>query len=164
MRNNFCFLFLVLCSLTACKFNPNYQGRGASFLQGVWEEEPVAYRDSLLQYTSHKVKFTCDSFYVTLETSARANYYEDSCFNKGKWKEYAKGVYVVRNDTLYMVGTFTKANYKQKLSGCYRIGQYLPVFLIKSTSPEQIELQGLQQHISVTLKLKEKINCVPQPL
>ena len=157
-------LNVLVMSFYSCTFNPNVQGRGSDFMQGVWDEEPLAYRDSLLQYTSHHFRFSCDSFYVTLKTEAKTNYYPDSCFNGGKWAEYAKGVYLVSNDTLYLAGTFTKDNYKQKLHGCYRIGQYLPVFLIKSTSPEKIELQSLQQHLPVTLKLKEKINCNPQPL
>jgi hypothetical protein len=157
------FLFFCL-ALSSCTFNPNIQGKGADNLQGVWEETPHPFRDSLLQYTSHHFKFTCDSFYVELSTRAKQNYYEDSCFNNGNWKEYAKGVYVVSHDTLYMLGTFTKSNYKQKLSGCYRIGQYLPVFLIKSSSSNNVELQGLQQHLPLTLKLKQKIVCNPKPL
>ncbi|WP_242689284.1 fumarate hydratase [Pedobacter sp. SYSU D00535] len=150
--------------MLSCKFKPNYQERGTDFLQGLWEEEPVDFADSLLVYTKHHIKFTCDSFYVTLNTRAKVNYYADSCFNEGEWSEYAKGNYLVSNDTLYLLGTFTKSNYKQKLSGCYRIGQYLPVFLIKNTSSGKIELQHLQQNMPVTLKLKKRINCVPQPL
>jgi len=157
-----CFLFS--CLLSSCTFNPNIQGRGADAFQGVWEEEPTKLQDSLIQYTLHHFRFTCDSFYTELSTKAKQNYYEDRCFNNGSWKEYAKGTYVVSNDTLYLIGTFTKANYKQKLHGCYRIGQYLPVFLIKSTSPDKIELQGLQQHLPVTLRLKEKTVCNPKPL
>ena len=160
-----CLLFLASCFLlSACKFNPNYQGKGAEFLQGVWEEVPVSYQDSLLQYTRHHFRFTCDSVYVTLETKAKVNYNPDSCFNDGIWKEYAKGNYVVNNDTLYILSTFTKSNYKQKLSGCYRIGQYLPIFAIKSRTANKVELQGLKQHVPVTLELKERIQCVPKPL
>ncbi len=157
-------LLIVACIFSACKFNPNYQGRGIDFMQGVWEEVPPPYKDSLMQYTLHKFKFTCDSVYLTLETHAKANYYADSCFNNGVWKEYAKGNYVVRNDTLYILSTFTKENFKQKLSGCYRIGQYLPIFVITKREANSLELQGLQQHVPVILQLKEKIKCDPQPL
>ncbi|MEJ6981072.1 fumarate hydratase [Pedobacter sp. P351] len=157
-------LFVGGILFSACKFNPNYQGRGIDFIQGAWEEVPVPYKDSLLQYTLHKFRFTCDSVYVTLETHAKANYYPDSCFNDGVWKEYAKGNYIVRNDTLYIISTFTKSNYKQKLSGCYRIGQYLPTFLIKKRAVDRLELQGLQQHIPLTMKLIEKVECNPKPL
>ncbi|MBC7912971.1 MAG: fumarate hydratase [Pyrinomonadaceae bacterium] len=159
-----CLLFIISCFFSSCKFNPNYQGRGADFLQGLWEEEKFDFQDSLLQFTHHKFRFTCDSVYVTLNTITKANYYPDSCFNNGKWTEYAKGTYVISNDTLYIIGTFTKSNFKQKLSGCYRIGQYLPTFVIKKTQADKLELQGLQQHIPLNLRLKEKIKCIPQPL
>ncbi len=161
---SFSLLLAALLFSASCKFNPDVQGEGFAAIQGIWEEEPLKYRDSLLQYTRHQFKFTCDSFYATLETTSKVNYYDDSCFNNGRWKEYAKGNYAVSNDTLYFNGTFTKSNFKQKLSGCYRTGQYIPVFLIKHTSAEKIELLNLQQNISVVLKLKEKINCNPQPL
>lgn len=160
-----CLLFLIVCSaLASCKFNPNYQGRGADYLQGIWEEEPVPYQDSLIQYTRHSFRFSCDSVYIQMETKAKANYNPDSCFNKGTWKEYAKGNYVFKNDTLYILSTFTKADYKQKLSGCYRIGQYLPTFVVKERDENKLELQGLQQHIPLTLKLKERTTCIPKPL
>ncbi len=159
-------IVIVCCGvgLSACKFNPNFQGSGAELVQGTWEEEPVTYQDSLIHYTRHQFKFTCDSVYVTLETHSKANYYPDSCFNKGVWKEYAKGNYILKNDTLYLSATFTKPNFKQKLSGCYRIGQYIPSFVIKSAANNQLELKGLQQHIPLKLKLIERTKCVPQPL
>jgi hypothetical protein len=157
-------ILVLLVGVSACKFNPNFQGRGAELVQGIWEEEPVAYQDSLIQYTSHNFRFSCDSVYVILETRSKANYYPDSCFNNGHWKEYAKGTYILRNDTLYIAATFTKSNFKQKLSGCYRIGQYTPSFLIKSSENSELELTGLQQHISIKLNSKERTKCVPQPL
>ncbi|HEY0054660.1 MAG TPA: fumarate hydratase [Pedobacter sp.] len=159
-------IVIVFCwvGLSACKFNPNFQGGGAELVQGTWEEEPVAYQDSLIQYTRHKFRFTCDSIYVTLETHSKANYYPDSCFSNGIWKEYAKGNYILMNDTLYLSATFTKPNFKQKLSGCYRIGQYIPSFVIKSAGDNQLELKGLQQHIPLKMKLIERTECVPQPL
>jgi hypothetical protein len=163
MQKAFFFLFICVCFLS-CKLNPNYQGKGADFIQGVWEEVPVSYQDSLIQYTRHTFRFTCDSVYITLQTKAKANYYPDSCFNKGTWNEYARGNYVVKNDTLFILSTFTKANFKQKLSGCYRIGQYVPQFVIKSKGENKLELQGLQQHIPVILQLKGRTKCVPQPL
>lgn len=157
------FLFTIFF-FSACRFNPEVQQRGSSALQGTWEEEPLKYQDSLLTHTKHSFTFTCDSFYVTLETSSKVNYYEDSCYHNGKWKEYAKGNYVLSNDTLYIIGTFTKANFKQKISGCYRSGQYLPLFLIQKIAPGEIKLMNLQQHLPVTLKLKQRIKCNPQPL
>jgi hypothetical protein len=157
-------LFFILCSLifSSCKFNPNVQGKGAPELQGVWEQDSVQYQNQLLEYTRHKFTFTCDSFYATLITKAKVNQYPDSCFNGGNWSEYAKGTYVFRNDTLYLVGTFTKADFKQKISGCYRIGQYLPVFIVKENTPDKLIFQD--QHINILLGLKQKITCDPKPL
>jgi hypothetical protein len=161
-------LFLVvgslLFALSSCRFNPNLQGKGADFIQGVWQEDSISYRADLLQYTTHQFKFTCDSFYVTLNTVAKTNIYPDSCFNEGKWTEYAKGNYAVRNDSLHVYGTFTKPNFKQKISGCYRIGQYLETFIIKSRSVESIELISLKQHLPLKLSLKQKITCIQKPL
>lgn len=157
-------LVQVILVLTACRFNPNIQGEGADFIQGIWQQESSKLRDSLLEYTTYSFKFTCDSFYVTLSTRSKANYYDDSCFNNGNRKEYAKGNYTVRNDTLYIVGTFTRENFKQKLSGCYRIGQFTPVFLIRKKNPKRMELLDLQQQLPITLTLKKKTTCNPQPL
>ncbi len=154
----------LLMLLTSCRFNPNMQGEGSPSLQGEWVEAHQNYQDSLIQYTSSRFTFTCDSFYVELNTKAKANYFDDHCFNSGQWKEYAKGNYVLSNDTLYLVGTFTKANYKQKLDGCYRIGQYLPTYLVKSSSPEKIELINLQEGNSVIIDLKKRLTCTPKPL
>lgn len=158
-----CSLFFALCILiSACRFNPNVQGRGEAALQGVWEQDSVQYQDQLLEYTTHKFTFTCDSFYAVLNTKAKANRFADSCFNGGNWTEYAKGVYSLRNDTLYLIGTFTKANFRQKVSGCYRIGQYLPVFLLKVHSADKLLFQD--EHERINLSLKQKITCVPKPL
>jgi hypothetical protein len=159
------FNFLLLACgflLFACRFNPNMQGEGEPLLQGVWEQDSVQYQDKLLEYTRHKFTFSCDSFYATFITKAKVNQYPDSCFNGGNWSEYAKGTYVMRNDTLYLLGTFTKANFKQKISGCYRIGQYLPVFLVKEHTTDKLFFQD--QHINMTLNLKQKIVCNPKPL
>lgn len=168
MQNRFLLFLtsgLLSCLMySSCKFNPNYQGSGTEFIQGVWEEIPPVYKDSLIQYTQQNFRFTCDSVYITLQTSAKENYYADSCFNNGNWKEYAKGNYVVSNDTLYIISTFTHANFKQKLSDCYRIGRYLPAFVVKSKSADQLVLQGVQEHSPITLQLKQKTVCVPQPL
>lgn len=158
-------LLPVLCFLLlSCKFNPNVQGSGDDFLQGTWQEATMPYQKQLLQHTSHRFKFTCDSFYVTLLTKAKVNTYPDSCFNSGVWLEYAKGTYFSRGDTLLLKGTFTKSNFKQKISGCYRIGVYKPVFVIRNKRKGRMMLQSLQNHSPILLKLQEKSTCVPKPL
>ncbi|HEY1025215.1 MAG TPA: fumarate hydratase [Sphingobacteriaceae bacterium] len=163
MRKSFIFVLLPFL-LCACKFNPNLQGRGEAVLQGVWEEDRVMYQDTLLQSTKHHITFSCDSFYLTLKTTSEINRYPDSCFNNGVWMEYVKGTYLTKNDSLFLLGTFTKPDFKQKISGCYRIGTYKPVYLMKETSDSTLELQSLHDHIPVRLTLKQRINCVPKPL
>ena len=154
----------LLLFLVSCKFNPNLQGRGTDYLQGIWNEDSVSYRNELMQYTTHQFKFTCDSFYVTLNTFAKANIYPDSCFNNGRWTEYAKGNYRVKNDSLFIAGTFTKSDFKQKISGCYRIGLYLETFIIKDSPANSLQLQSINEHRPVYLNLKNKTTCIPQPL
>ncbi|MFM6976450.1 MAG: fumarate hydratase [Sphingobacteriaceae bacterium] len=164
MRKSLLFIFFLPGLLGACKFNPNEQGKGVALVQGEWEEEPVTYRDSLLQYTRHDIKFSCDSFYVTLKTKTQTNTYPDSCFNQGEWTEYARGIYQQGHDTLYLSGTFTKANWKQKISGCYRIGQYLEALIIEKNVGDTLYIKSLSQHVPVKLVLKKRIVCQPKPL
>lgn len=158
------FFILIAVSFVACKFNPNVQDRGSDVIQGKWLEIPVAYQDELLQYTQHQFLFSCDSFYVEMNTSAKAYTYPDSCFNDGNWKEYAKGTYRKSNDTLYLSGTFTKANWKQKISGCYRIGQYLEVLIIEKRDQDTLYFKSLTRHIPLRFRLLEPILCEPKPL
>lgn len=162
---NLCLIFIVFCAaLMACRRLPDVQGNGVEFLQGVWDQDSVENAGKLLNYTQHKFKFTCDSFYVDLITHAKVNYYSDSCFNNGVWKEYAKGTYQVRADTIFLLGTYTKANYKQKISGCYQIGQYLKSFRIVLKESELLMLQSTENQRMVEMSLTQKINCIPQPL
>src|SRR6476661_9403340 len=150
----FCFLALLV---SACKFNPNIQGPGTEVAQGIWEEGKVPYEDRLLTSTRHEYKFTCDSFYVTFRTKSKVNIYPDSCYNGGNWTEYVRGTYEQRHDTLYLAGTFTKSNFKQKISGCYRIGQYLNALVLKKSTDSVLVFDDLQQHTPLTLKLKKRI-------
>ncbi len=158
------FLLFILSVTAACRRLPNLQGEGAALMQGVWNQDSIANADKLLSYTRHKFKFTCDSFYVDLTTHSKVNYYTDSCFNGGIWKEYAKGVYAVRGDSLFLEGTYTKANYKQKISGCYQIGRYIKSFYIRSSAPGQLQLESVNDQRECNLVLKEQIICKPKAL
>ena len=157
------FGFLLLAFI-ACTRLPNVQGKGEGYLQGVWNQDSVANSAQLLNYTQHHFKITCDSFYVALTTFSKVNYYADSCFNNGIWKEYAKGTYVVRGDTLLLTGAFTKANFKQKVSGCYRSGQYIASFKIKDSTSNHLRLENTNEQREIDLVLKEKTNCIPKEL
>jgi len=164
MIKNLFLLLLFVGVFTACKRLPNVQGKGEAFLQGVWSQDSIANADQLLSYTQHKFKFTCDSFYVDLTTHSKVNYYADSCYNNGVWKEYAKGVYVVRNDSLFMEGDYTKSNYKQKVSGCFHTGRYIKSFYVKSISPKLIRMESASDQRDVNLVLKARIICEQKPL
>ena len=155
---------VLLLLLSSCKFNPNLQDKGSDYLQGIWQENKVDYQDRLLQYTTHSVKFNCDSFYITFLTKSKVDIYPDSCYNKGVWTEFAKGGYVVQNDTLFLSGTFAKSDFKQKISGCFRNGQYLESFIIKKHSNDSLYLESLQQHNPIKLALQKKITCTPKPV
>lgn len=164
-KNLFFGLFILLSlSWTACVRDENIQDKGADFLQGVWSEAAPAYKESLNNYTLHDFKFSCDSFYVDLSTHSKVNYYADSCFNQGVWKEYAKGQYVVVGDTLFVLGTFTKANYKQKIGGCYREGEYRERFLITRKNADTVFMESLADQHEVNLVLKESLTCIPKKL
>ena len=160
----FLLAFFIVSFFASCRMNPNLQGKGTDYLQGVWTEDSIAYRNELLQYTTHEFRFSCDSFYVTMKTFAKANTYPDTCYNNGQWTEYAKGVYSLKNDSLWISGTFTKSNFKQKISGCYRIGQYLETFIIKNRKSNSLELRSLKEHRPLQFNLKEKITCVQKPV
>jgi len=140
------------------------QGEGTDNLQGVWEETAVAYQNERLQYSTHQFRFRCDSVYVTINTFAKVNTYPDSCFNNGSWTEYAKGIYETKKDTLIITATFTKSNFKQKISGCYRSGQYTPAFVIRKSTSDSLYLESLHDHLPLDLILKEKTLCVQKPI
>lgn len=152
----------LLLSLSGCRFNPDIQYEGADYLQGVWEQESSPMEDSLLRYTLHTLKFTCDSIYATLHTTSKTRNIADSCYNDGTWTEYAKGIYVVRGDSLLVDGLYTKPNGKQKISGCYHIGQYLPRFKIVRYTADSLILENRYDQRPLLLKKTADITCVPK--
>ncbi|HLW50669.1 MAG TPA: hypothetical protein VKZ78_06820 [Sphingobacteriaceae bacterium] len=159
-------LFLLLAAgplfLTGCKLNSEYQHPGADYLQGVWVQDEQPLQDDLLQYTLHEFRITCDSIYAVLHTHSKARNIPDSCYNDGNWTEYAKGVYVVRGDSMIVDGLYTRADGKQKISGCYRSGQFLPRFEIISYSADSLVLLNRFDQRPITLRKTEDIICVPR--
>lgn len=154
--------FLMWFSMASCVRNSEYQHTGADFLQGVWVQDSIPFQDELIQYTMHEFKFTCDSIYATLHTFSKARNVSDSCYNNGQWTEYAKGVYVVRGDSVLVDGLYTKENWKQKVSGCYREGQFLPRFDVVSVSQDSLVLQSRYDQRPILLKKVADITCVPK--
>lgn len=156
-------LFLgLICLFICCERNSEYQGKGATFLQGSWEQDQVPYQDSLLQFQLHTFRFTCDSVYVTVKHHAKVRTIPEDCYNQGTWEEYAKGVYIIRNDSLLIEATYTHQDGRQKLSGCYHIGQYLDRFSIQKQTADSLYLMSRDSHIPVRLKKTNTTTCTPK--
>lgn len=156
---------LISCGgllLTGCQFNSEYQHPGADYLQGVWVQDAQPLHEDLLQYTLHEFRITCDSVYAVMHTHSKVKNIPDSCFNDGHWTEYAKGVYVVRGDSMLVDGLYTRADGKQKISGCYRSGQFLPRFEIVSYSADSLVLQSRYDQRPIILRKTTDITCVPK--
>ena len=125
-------------------------------------QDSTAMQADLLRYTLHELKFTCDSIYATLHTTSKTKNIADSCYNNGQWTEYAKGIYVVRGDSLLVDGLYTKDDGRQKISGCYRIGQYLPRFKIVRHTADSLVLENRYDQRPLLLRKTADITCVPK--
>lgn len=147
---------------TACERHSSIQSEGAKFLQGVWLQDSVPLQEQLLHYTLHEIKFLCDSMYTTMHINQKKQRVPDSCFNNGEWKEFAKAVYVVREDSLIVEGVFTKKDWKQKISGCHRQGQYLPRYKIVHVSKDSLILSNKYEQTPITLRKIKDVNCIPK--
>lgn len=148
--------------LSSCRFNSDLQHEGADYLQGTWTQDSISMQAALLHYTLHELTFTCDSVYATLRTTSKAKNIADSCYNDGEWTEYAKGVYVVRGDSLLVDGLYTRSNWRQKISGCYHIGQYLPRFKIVRYTADSLVLENRYDQRPILLRKTADITCVPK--
>lgn len=155
-----CFVFMV----AGCRFRPNIQGEGTSYLQGVWKQDSLSRQDRLLSYSLYEMRFSCDSVYLTIDTYNRAPNVVDSCMGNGHWKEYARGVYIVRNDSLMIEADFTYSNGRQKLSGCFGRGQFLPKFVLERYTADSLYLRSEYTDLPIQLRKTAAIDCVPQPL
>ena len=138
------------------------QTEGVKDLQGVWVQDSITNQDQLLSYTLHSFTFRCDSIYTEMDVHAKTKTMPDSCFKDGNWKEYAKGVYVQRGDSLIVEGIYTRENGKQKISGCYKNGQYLPRFKIVSISADSVVLQNKFDSNPIVIRKIKDITCVPK--
>ncbi|MCW8312346.1 fumarate hydratase [Sphingobacterium thalpophilum] len=146
----------------SCKFNSDMQSEGASFLQGEWVQDSIAGQQQMLQYTLHEFKFTCDSIYTVLHVNNKVQTIPDSCYKNGSWTERAKGIYVLRGDSVIVDGIFTKENGKQKISGCYRSGQYIPRFKVVYHDPDSVVLESRFDQRPIILRKVKDISCVPK--
>lgn len=152
----------MLLLFGSCVRHSEMQTTGADFLQGIWKQDSIPQQAQMLNYALHEIKFTCDSFYVQFDMHAKVNRMSDSCYNGGQWQETAKGVYVVRGDSLIAEGIYTKPNGKFKASGCYNKGPYNARFMIVKKTKDSIVLENRYDQRPIVLRKTQDITCVPK--
>lgn len=138
------------------------QTEGVPFLQGVWVQEALPYQDQMMEYSQHQFTFTCDSIYAVIDVHAKNKIIPDSCYKDGNWQEYARGVYVMRGDSIIVEGIYTREDGRQKISGCYRYGQYVPKFKLVYQSGDSLVLENRFDATPIILRKVQDIDCVPK--
>jgi hypothetical protein len=160
--------FYLLASailITSCRFNPDKQTPGESYLQGEWQQDSVTMQRQLVTYSLYNLKFNCDSFFVQMKIFSKANIGADSCSRNGKWTEYAKGVYEQKNDTLHVRGLFCNADYSYKdPTGCFRSGVYEETFKVTKKTDSVIQFNPTSSVIPFNARLIKRNTCNPKPL
>ncbi len=151
---------VTLLFFTACKFNKVQTSTGEAFLQGKWSEDSLENESQLVSYQHFDFTFTCDSFYTVINNFSKADLQGGECYDKGTWKEYAKGYYKVAGDTLKFDGNFVDMEFKYKTQGsCYRSGKFTDSFLINNKTDSIFTLKSLETGTLHQLLLKEKLSC-----
>ena len=157
-------LIIAFC-LTGCGVNPNLQGKGEVYLQGEWQQDPIPAQKNLLEYSLYHLQFSCDSFYMQINSFSKINNGADSCMSSGRWTEYVKGSYQQRNDTLHLRGQFCNANRSLKEEGgCFRAGIYEDFFKISKKSDSAIQFSSISNVIPINAHLIKRTTCNPKPL
>jgi hypothetical protein len=160
----FCFL-LSAFSLTSCHSNPNTQGKGEVYLQGEWQQDPVLKQKQLLQYSIYHFRFSCDSFFVQINSFSSVNNGPDTCMSSGHWSEYVRGSYQQRDDTLHLRGQFCNADYSLKQEGgCFRSGIYEEFFRVSKKTDSLIQFSSTSNVIPINARLIKRTTCNPKPL
>jgi hypothetical protein len=151
--------------LAACSFNPNMQGNGQGYLQGEWQQDSVPMQKRMLNYSLYKFRFSCDSFFVSMQTFSKVNPGADSCMKAGQWTEFAKGDYQQKNDTLHLKGLFANANWSLKdPGGCFRSGVYEEFFKITKKTDSLVQFFPTSSVIPISARLVKRSTCTPKPL
>jgi hypothetical protein len=160
------FIFpLTLCLLSACKFNPDMQGKGESYLQGEWQQDSVKEQKKLTTYSLYRLTFNCDSFYLRINTFSKVNFGNDTCMNSGRWIEYAKGQYAQNHDTLHLKGQFCNADYSIKNeTTCFRSGVFEEYFKVNKKADSVVQFASTSNVIPINAHLIKKITCQIKPL
>ena len=158
-------LILMAFGLTSCKSNPDLQGKGEVYLQGEWQQDSVSNEKQLLQYSIYHFRFSCDSFFVQINSFSKVNNGADTCMNAGHWSEYIKGTYKQQNDTLQMKGQFCNAdNTLKQEGGCFRSGIYEESFKISKKTDSLIQFSSTSSVLPINAHLINRTTCNPKPL
>lgn len=159
------FITFVLILHTGCTFNPSMQSRGAEYLQGEWQQDTSALPKKMVNYSLYNMKFSCDSFYISIKTYSKINPGADSCIKGNSYTEYAKGVYEHRNDTLHVRGLFCNPNYTYKEpAGCFRSGVYEEYFKVIKKADSTVQFNSTSSVVPINARLVKKNTCNPKPL
>jgi hypothetical protein len=151
--------------LSSCWFNPNVQTRGESFLQGEWQQDSVPGQKRLLTYSLYHLKFSCDSFFVSIKSFSKVNTGPDTCMRSGHWSEYVRGTYEQSHDTLHLKGQFCNADMTIKDDkDCFRSGDYEEFFKITKKDNSNIQFAGTSDVIPINAHLIKRTTCHPKPL
>lgn len=159
------FAFLLIAfTFASCTLNPDLQGKGEAYLQGQWRQDSVPMQKKLTEYSLYNISFSCDSFYMQINSFSKVNNGDSKCTASGHWTEYVKGDYQQHGDTLHMRGQFCNANYSLKdEGGCFRSGIYEETFKVKKNSGSLVSFTG-SSVIPIDVHLIKRTACTQKPL
>ena len=159
------FAFYLLVFSSGCRLNPNMQTPGEGYLQGEWQQDSVTKQTQLLSYSLYHLKFSCDSFFVTIRSFSKVNTGADTCMNSGHWTEFCRGTYEQKHDTLHLKGQFCNADMTIKDDkGCFRSGDYEEVFKVSKKSDSQVQFASTSNVIPIDAHLIKRASCHLKPL
>jgi hypothetical protein len=159
------FAFYLLIFSFSCRLNPNMQTPGEGYLQGEWQQDSVTKQTQLLSYSLYHLKFSCDSFFVTIRSFSKVNTGADTCMNSGHWTEFCRGTYEQKHDTLHLKGQFCNADMTIKDDkGCFRSGDYEEVFKVSKKSDSQVQFASTSNVIPIDAHLIKRASCHLKPL
>jgi hypothetical protein len=119
----------------------------------------------LLSYSLYHIKFSCDSFFMSIHSFSKIDNGVDTCMRSGQWLEYTRGTYVQTNDTLHLKGQFANADMTIKDDkGCFRAGDYAEDFKVIKRSDSLIRFVSTTNVIPIDARLIKRTTCHPKPL
>lgn len=159
------YLLSFTCFMLSCHRNPDMQTPGITFIQGEWQQDSIEGQKQLLSYSTYHLKFSCDSFFMSINSVSKVNTGSDSCMNVGHWMEYTKGTYEQRHDTLHFKGQFTNADRTLKDDkGCFRSGDYEDYFKLNKKTDSLLQFLSTSNVIPINVRLVKRTTCTLKPL